>query len=241
MAIPSLGIRGSAATMIGGVALVIGLVLSAIAGVMLRTDWRFAREGQTTRGTILTKMVNVSTSRVGSTGTNRTRHYEATYRYAVGGTTIEGRDELTKSGWDTLTEGAPADVLFLSTDPASSRLAGPRPWIAKTLLGPIGLVVAVCGAALFVRGRRDAATQPRLERSGVTTRGTVRTLQAGRFRINDETMWRLEYEYQDAAGHRHVSVHDLPEDEAGLWKVGEVGVVRYDPQRPADVVWLGRP
>jgi hypothetical protein len=32
----------------------------------------------------------------------------------------------------------------------------------------------------------------------------------------------------------------MPQHEANLWKVGDVGGVLYDSTRPTDAVWLGR-
>jgi hypothetical protein len=39
--------------------------------------------------------------------------------------------------------------------------------------------------------------------------------------------------------YRHVSTIDMPDDDVQRWKVGDTGIVLYDPSRPAEVAWLG--
>jgi hypothetical protein len=76
---------------------------------------------------VLTKEIR----RSGSTG-SETLHYEVTYRFAVPGETIEGRDELSLEDWERLVEREPADVLYLAQKPSHNRLTGHRPWLLKT-------------------------------------------------------------------------------------------------------------
>jgi hypothetical protein len=53
-------------------------------------------------------------------------------------------------------------------------------------------------------------------------------------------LWRLQYQFSDFLGRRHVKTIDLPESEAKLWSVGQSGCVLYDSARPADALWIGR-
>ena len=235
----SFSVRGSPVLMVGGVFLLVGVVFLGVSSLQFYGDWRFAQEGRVTQGTVVTKVISTSRDRAGGSP-SRTTHYEAIYRFPIQGATIEGRDELTRAGWERLTEGGPVEVLYLPATPSSNRLAGPRPWIQKTIFGLIGLVFTGIGAVFLLRAVRQASLESSLRERGVSTKGTVKELSVGMLKINDEYYWRLKYEYQDSQGHRHVSTLDLPEDEARQWKEGDVGVVRYDPAKPAQAVWLGR-
>jgi hypothetical protein len=186
------------------------------------------------------KVIRTSTSGTGSANRRRTQHYDAVYRFAVDGVTIEGQDELTREAWEQLTEGAQVNVLYLPADPGSNRLAGPRPWLLNVIFGSVGLLLTPIGAVLVGRALRRAALEKRLQSSGTSTNGTVTTLTEGSFRVNNEYMWRLEFEYRDSQGDRHVNALTLPPEAAQQWKVGDVGMVRYDPAKPGDAVWLGR-
>lgn len=139
----------------GGIALLLGLPWFVVNGVLpVYADWRFAREGLAAQGMVLTKEIR----RSGNTR-SETLHYDVTYRFAVAGQTIEGRDELVLEDWERLTERRPADVLYRAGHPSSNRLAGDRPWIKKAFFGLLGLVFALVGGTMFVRAVRDARLQ----------------------------------------------------------------------------------
>jgi hypothetical protein len=225
---------GSPKLFIGVIFLVVGLSFLGAGIVRFNADRRFADEGRTTQGTVLTKAIRTERDRDGS----RTQHYEATYRFAVQGETLEGRDELTRDGWERLTEGGPVDVLYLPSNPASNRLAGSRSW--ARMIGLIGLIFTAVGAATLVRAIRQTRLETRLQQHGISSKGVITELCEGPLTINDVPQWRLQYAFEDFQGRRHLNTVDLPEAEARQWKVGEVGLVRYDSARPAEAVWLGR-
>ena len=220
----------------GGIALLFGLPWLIVNGIVpLYDGWRFAEEGRSTQGMVLTKEIR----RSGSTRSENL-HYEVTYRFTVPGETIEGRDELSLEDWERLVERESADVLYLAHKPSSNRLVGRRPWFLKTLFGLIGLVLTVLGSTLFVRAVGNARLDLHLRRHGVSAQGTVTELTDRNLRVNRVRQWRLHYEYADFEGHRHLKTFDLPQDEAQGWTVGDVGGVLYDPARPAEAMWLGR-
>jgi hypothetical protein len=228
--------RKSPGLWFGGISLLVGLPWLVVNGIVpLHDEWRFAQEGRSTRGMVLTKEIR----RSGSTR-SETLHYEATYRFAVAGETIEGRDELSREDWERLVEREPADVLYRVQKPSSNRLAGHRPWLLKTLFGLIGLVLTVLGSTLLVRAVRSTRLGSRLRQHGVSAQGTVTEVRDRNLRINRVQLWRLQYEYRDFEGRRHVKAFDLPQDEAQAWKVGDVGGVLFDPASPTEAVWLGR-
>jgi hypothetical protein len=222
--------------------LLVGLTLFVVSIFLFYDDWRFSQEARSTEGTVLTKDVRQSDDSTSAdrAGTSPTKHYEATYSFTVEDETLEGRDELTQDGWERLTEGGTVEVLYLPGDPSSNRLAGSRPWILKTMFGLIGLVFTPLGATTLVREVRRNRLETRLQQHGVSTKGTVTQLGVGHLKINDVSLWRLQYEYEDSQGRRHVKTLDLPEEEARQWKVGEAGLVRYDSATPTEAIWLGR-
>jgi len=220
----------------GGISLLVGLPWFVVNGVIpFYADWRFAQEGRSAQGVVLTKEIR----RSGNTR-SETLHYEVTYRFAVSGETIEGRDELSLGDWGRLIERESADVLYRPQKPSSNRLAGDRPWLKKTFFGLLGLVFAVVGSTVFVRAVRNARLEWHLRQHGVRTQGTVTELQDLNLKLNGAHQWRLHYDYRDFHGHRHVKTFDMPQDEAQGWNVGDVGSVLYDPTRSTDAVWLGR-
>jgi uncharacterized protein DUF3592 len=220
----------------GGISLLVGLPWFVVNGVIpFYADWRFAQEGRSTQGMVLTKEIR----RSGNTR-SETLHYDVTYRFAVSGETIEGRDELSLEDWERLIERESADVLYRAGNPSSNRLAGNRPWIKKTFFGLLGLVFAVLGSIVFVRAARNARLEWHLRQHGVNTEGTVTELHDRNLELNGAQQWRLFYEYRDFQGHHYVKTFDLPQDEAQRWKTGDVGRVLYDSARPTEAVWLGR-
>ncbi|MCA1650245.1 MAG: DUF3592 domain-containing protein [Acidobacteria bacterium] len=220
----------------GGIALLIGLPWFVVNGVFpFYNDWRFAQEGLSTTGIVLTKEIRSS-----GRGSNRTQHYEVTYRFEVSGDPIEGRDELSLEDWEQLVERESADVLYRPGKPSSNRLAGDRPWVSQTFFGLLGLVFAVVGSTVFVRAVRNARLVWHLRQNGVRTQGTVTELQDLKLKLNGAQQWRLQYEYRDFQGHPHLKTFDMPQNEAQTWTAGDVGAVLYDSTRPTEAMWLGR-
>jgi hypothetical protein len=234
-------LRGSLAVWVGGLLLAIGVVFLAISAVQFSRDQRFVRDAVPGEATVMTKVIRTSIDRsAGSSSRTRTQHYDVVYRFAVDGITIEGRDETSRQRWEALTEGDRVGVLYIPANPSSNHLAGPRPWLVKTLLGVLGLVLAPLGGILVRRGLRQLARERYLMEHGIRTAGTVTELSVTNFKMNSEHYWRLKYEYADSQGRPHVGTFDLPEGAAREWKVGDVGNVRYDSVNPTEAVWLGR-
>ena len=119
------------------------------------------------QGIVLTKEIKRSGKQ------NRTRRYEATYRYAVAGSTFEGRDEMSFDRWQRLVEREPVDVLYRAQDSGVSRVAGPRPWLAKALIALLGALFTAIGGTFFVGAIRRARLEWRLRQGGVPASGTV--------------------------------------------------------------------
>lgn len=218
----------------GGMILLVGLFFFLAGVAQLYIEVAFARTASVTNGIVLTKDIKRSGKQ------NRTKRYEATYRYTVAGNTFEGRDGVSFEGWKALNEREESQVLFLPQRPTWSRLAVPRPWLVEALFALIGALVTGIGGSFFIGAIRYARLEWRLRQSGVSTPGTVVELRERNIKINGVRQWRLHYQYRDLRGHAHDKTIDVPEDEAHQWKVGDAGKVLYDSAQPGAAVWLGR-
>jgi hypothetical protein len=216
------------------------IVLAVATPMMIATllqaaeEWRFARHGVATDAMILTKEIKRS-----GRG-QQSRRYEVTYRVMVPEGTFESRARVSHDAWSRLKEREGAEVLYLPQRPAANRLAGSREWIGAAVLALFGIVFFPVGATFLHRSIRHARLEWRLKQRGAAANGVVIEVQDRRLAINGVRQWRLRYEYGDFQGGRHTGSHDLPEEEAVQWKIGDAGAVRYDPGRPSDAIWLGR-
>ena len=141
--------RWPAELLVGAIFLVVGTPLAVVGMMQLSEEWRFARSGVSTDGMILTKEIKRS-----GRG-QRSRTYEATYRYMVPEGAFENRAQLSRDGWARLKEREAAEVFYLPDRPSSSRLAGPRPWMWATFMGVLGCVFFATGATFLVRSMRQ--------------------------------------------------------------------------------------
>jgi Protein of unknown function (DUF3592) len=218
----------------GAIFLVVGLPFLVGGLVLFYVDWQFANEARLTPAMVLTK--SIRTSGRGS----KTKHYEVTYRFSVGGDTFEGDEEVSQVFWERLVEREPVDVFYRPTRPSSNQLEPESRWLLKIFFALLGALFTTIGGTLFGRSLRHAALEVRLRQTGLQTTGTVSSLAPLNLKINSVVQWRLEYEYQDFQGGRHVGTLDLPEPEALLWKIGDSGTVLYDSSQPAVAIWAGQ-
>jgi hypothetical protein len=218
----------------GAIFVVVGAPLLVAAVMQIHEEWRFSHSAVSTDGIVLTKEIKRS-----GRG-NRTKSYEATYRFMVPEGTFENRARLSSTDWARLKERQPVEVLYLPGTPSKGRVAGPRPWTWTTFISVLGCVFFVIGATFLLRSIRQARLEWRLRRHGVAAEGTITELRDRRLKTNGVRQWRLHYEYDDFQGRRHAATHDLSEGGALPWTIGDIGIVRYDPSKPGDAIWLGR-
>jgi len=118
---------------------------------------------------------------------------------------------------------------------------GSRIW--AFLLSPItiGVIFSAVGASYLRRGLAQARKEERLLQHGTTTEATVAGIELTGTRVNRHPLWRVRYVYEDLHGASHAgdSSH-LSAEEAQSYHVGERALIRYDPERPAESIWLGR-
>jgi hypothetical protein len=225
--------RRSSEFYLGAMFLVVTTPIVAATMLGLVQEWRFVRDGVSTDAMVLTKEI------VRSGRGNRTRSYEATYRFTVPEGAFEHRSRLPLDAWSRLTERQPAEVVYLPERPAASRLTDAKRPTELFVMAPLGAVFFAIGATCFRRSIRQARLEWRLRHRGAAAEGSVIEVSDRHLAINGVRQWRLHYEYRDFQGRRHTGTHDLPEDEAAHWRAGDTGAVRYDPARPADVIWSG--
>jgi hypothetical protein len=223
----------------GAVWLVVGLGFLAGGVATYRLEERYRAEGELTEAVVLTK--SMDRARRGSGG-RRSTSYHVTYRFTTpDGRTVEGRDSVGAATWDALEERGPVRVRYLRGSPGTSRLEGGDPWWVPLLFAGIGLVLAPVGGVIFASGWRQWRTHRRLRTGGVRTEGTVTAVRETRFSVNRVRQWRIHYRYRDQAGRAHAARSGyLPPEQVEDWQEGDVGVVRFDPDRPEVSVWVGR-
>jgi hypothetical protein len=127
----------------GAICLIVSTPLVTAGLLQVGEEWRFARDGVSTDGLILTKEVM-------QPGRNQhSRGYTATYRLMVPEGAFENRVTLSFDGWSRLTERQTVEVVYLPERPATNRLVGSDEWKGAAILGLIGSGFFAAGATLL--------------------------------------------------------------------------------------------
>ena len=224
--------RQSADFWLGTIFLIVSTPFVIMTLVQSAEELRFVRSGVSTDGMILTKEIKAARR-------NRTS-YEATYRVMVPEGAFESRARIPFDAWSKLRERESVEVVYLADRPTKSRLKASREWQGLAILALVSVVFFPVGATFFRRSIRRARLEWRLRHTGAAATGVIAEIADRNLKINDVRQFRLTYEYDDFQARRYTGTHDVPEDEALLWKVGDTGAVRYDSQQPAESIWLGR-
>jgi hypothetical protein len=105
----------------------------------------------------------------------------------------------------------------------------------------IGLAFCTVGGIFANSGLAAQELERRLRAEGVTARAQVVEIERTNTRLNGSYLWHIRYEYRDPTGRVYAGVSGyLERAEAQSFKVGDQGIVRYDPADPASSIWLGR-
>jgi hypothetical protein len=132
-----------------------------------------------------------------------------------------------------------AVILFvtLSADPEM----GNQIWAFLVSPLTVGIIFTMLGAFSLVRGLRQARKEERLLQHGTTAEATVTAVEQTSTRVNRRRLWRIRFVFDDLYGVPHEGQSGyLAVEEAQSYRVGEKAFVRYDPERPAESIWLGR-
>ena len=167
-----------AATVLFGIALTVGLLLSA---EMKRQG--ADRQAFETRGTTAT----ASVTRLWR-NSNDDKQPQVAYRYEIDGREYQGQAKMRLGAWRQLREGSPLDIRYLPDDPTRSRLANVEPhsmpfWVPVTVglaiaTAPILLLVALNGQRrLLMEGRPAPALVTKLAKHHSSHGGSHRSIR----------------------------------------------------------------
>lgn len=120
------------------------------------------------------------------------------------------------------------------------RAAFDEPALIWVFLG-VGLAATVAGGAVVGRARRARARDRRLARSGVPLKATVTAIRRSAITINNQPRWHLRYRYEYTAGQPlEGESRALPAAAVAGLAPGDIVLVKADPRRPADSLFVGR-
>ena len=226
-------LRGNFWLLFGGIFLVAGLLAAVIGAGLAWEEGRFASEGRTVVATVLGKEIDPGDSDEGT-------EYFVNYRFTDDdGAVHDGSSEVPFSVYDAAREGGPIEVRFLATDPGESEIVGASELPSWVVLAIAALVLAI-GAAVTLIGWRAYRKARRLWAAGTPTTAEVLGVEETNVQINRRQMFRVRYRYTDASGvtHEGASGHMSLADALEAAEGGR-GAVLYDPQRPAESIWVG--
>lgn len=219
--------------------LIAGIVLLGVSGTLLTIasslflQERAYRTGQQADATVTRKYLRPATA-------DSSTAYELTYRVRSPDLDWEMTSAVAPAVWESLQEGSTIRVQYLAGDPASLRVAQDS---KELLLGAIAAVMAplaVLGLWLLGRGGRDVWRRMRLYRHGRPAEAIVTAVRETNLSINRQIQWAIDFAFPDHLGQTQRGTSTpMPAWQALEWKEGDKGMVRFDPSRPADSVWLG--
>lgn len=154
---------------------------------------------------------------------------------------MQGRSDVSKPQWDALIERRPVSVVFLARRPSVNHVVGASKLGLLAAFAGVGALLTIAGGTIIAVALRTARTKQRLLTSGVAVQAVVAEVTPLNLRVNGRTQWRLKYDYRDSENRAHRQAVYLLADEARTWQPGDAGGVLFDPQRPEQAIWLGRP
>ena len=217
------------------------VVAGSIASIASVGEWRVARRFD--RDAVMAQAAVVDTSLEGaSRDGNQSTRYLVTYRFTPpNGAEVEQTEEIPLETWEGLAAGDSVPVRYLPDDPGTARTHSATPAWVPPLVAALTAAFAVLGVLIARSGWRRLLVHVRVQRNGVAAQATVIDVAPTGVTVNRVPQWRLRYEFRDGRGERHEGASDdLRPYEAAEWQTGDRGTVRYDRDRAADSVWLGR-
>lgn len=226
-------LRRTPSLWIGAFLVLPGLIFGLIGSSLAISDARFAADGATAQGIVLSKDIKHATS---SSGTS----YSIRYRFTLpDDRAFEGSSDIEVHDWERLVERGPVTIQYLVSDPSSNRLPTTGYLVWEVLLLGLAAGVLIVGGYFIRRGSRTLLEDRRLLRVGTTARATVTAVEPTNFWINRRVQWEISYSYRDAGGQDHEARSwMMPETEARAFGRGGHAAILYDPERPAQSLWL---
>jgi hypothetical protein len=217
------------------------VVAGSMASIASVGEWRAARRFD--QGAVAAQGTVIDTSLEGaSRDGNQSTRYLVMYRFTVlNGAEVEQTEEIPLETWEGLAAGDSVPVRYLPDDPRTARTHSATPLWVPPLVAALTAAFAVLGVLIARSGWRRLLVHLRVQRNGVAAQATVIDVAPAGVTVNRVPQWRLRYEFRDGRGERHEGASDyLKPYEAAEWRTGDRGTVRYDRDRAADSVWLGR-
>jgi hypothetical protein len=216
-----------------GVLLVLpGLVFGTIGVAVAIQDARFAADGATAEGTVLSKNIKHAT---GSSSTS----YSIRYRFTASNDhAYEGSSSIEVHDWERLVERGPVTVEYLSADPSSNRLPGSGAIPLEVLFLAIGGVLVLLGGYFVWREARTLREYRRLLRVGTEATATVAAVESTNVRVNWNLQWVISYTYRVGGQGYKGRSWMMPEVEARRYSRGDHATIRFDPDRPTQSLWM---
>lgn len=199
-----------------------------------RLDARLDTDGKQVAGVVLGKER--------SAPANGSESYRVIFRFdGPQGESVRGSAEVDAAAWDSVVERGPIDIVYLPDRPGTYRVVGQRreEAIVAIVFGLLGATLALVGGFVLGAALRNRSRARMLERRGTLTSASVIDVALGNLRINGVPQWTLRYRYRDAQGRTHNGACTVAPEDAGRWRAGSVGRVRYDPRKPRSHVWVG--
>ena len=217
------------------------VVAGSIASIASVGEWRAARRFDRDAVTAQAAVVDTSLEGASRDGNQSTR-YLVTYRFTQpNGAEVEQTEEIPLETWERLAAGDSVPVRYLPDDPGTARTHSATPAWVPPLVAALTAAFAVLGVLIARSGWRRLLVHVRALRNGVAAQATVIDVAPTGVTVNRVPQWRLRYEFRDGRGERHEGASDyLKPYEAAEWQAGDRGTVRYDRDRAADSVWLGK-
>lgn len=217
---------------IGVLLLLPGLVFGTIGVAVAIQDARFAADGVTAEGTVLSKDIKHAT---GSSSTSYSIRYQFT---ASNDQAYEGSSSIDVHDWERLVERGPVTVEYLSADPSSNRIPGSGALLLGVLFLAIGAALVPFGGYFVWRESRTLREDRRLLRVGTEARATVAAVEPTSVRVNWNLQWVISYTYRVGGKGYEGRSWMMPEVEARRYSPGDHAAIRYDPDRPAQSLWM---
>ena len=209
-----------------------GMVFFWAFGMHAEVGWPLLAGETATVEAVVTGYRQTGASEGGSDSTPGTPVYATQYRFRLAGQEYAGESYATG---DYHQQGHRVTVEYSVANPQRSRIRGMR---SKTF-GAMAMIVVIfplLGLIFVIGGMRYGLRSVRLLRIGVVGFGRLVSKTATNTRINEQTVWRLEYEFATRSGQRvrasaRSHVTELLEDEAEE-------PLFYNPDHPEHAVLL---
>jgi hypothetical protein len=225
----------------GGIWLVVGIPFLIGGIAMWQHEERFAAEAVTTEGKVLTRDIRTARSS-SSSGSSTSTEYWVSYRFQVpDGTRYESSSKVDVHTWEGLREQGPVTVSYLTSDPATNRVAGEPDWVGPGIMAGLGGFFSLAGGTIVLVSLGKRLSRGRLLRSGMSAEATITAVEETSFSINRVPQWIIRYRYNDHRGRTYEdkSPYLSPQD-ANNWKEGDTGKVKYDREKSNKSLWIGR-